>query len=170
MFHVLTMLQVHYNRRPIYIWISPAQYQADPELIINMPGYNYISIIDVVKESNIFLHDTGRFSRVISNLSNSAEQYLNLVHFIGSKNKNLALKHLFSQNNFWEGHLRNDYSMNLYIKTTSIDSDALLLFTDNNYYIRTSAHLGQNFCHPVVNHIISWSSTADYNIADILQA
>jgi hypothetical protein len=134
-----------------------------------MSDCNHISIVDVVGERDISLYETGRISRVIGGLPNPAEQYPNVVHFIGRRNKNLALKYLFPKNNFRGMHLRND-ATNLRVDTTSIDSDAPVLITDSDCYGRMSAHLGWNFCHQTVAHALSWSPTVDFNIADTLQA
>jgi hypothetical protein len=132
-----------------------------------MPCCNHVALIDVVGMKGIY--ETGRFGRVINELPRPDDQYPSLIHFVGRKNKNLALKHLFPRNNIRRG-ASSSGSTNLRVDTTTIDSDEPLLFSDSDPFVAAPTHAGWNLCHTVDGYPLAWASTAEHTIGDILQA
>jgi hypothetical protein len=132
-----------------------------------MPCCNHVALLEVVGKKEIY--ETGRFGRVINELPRPDEQFPSLVHFVGRKNKNLALKYLFPHNNIRRGASTNG-STNLRIDTTTIDSNGPLLFSDSDSFATVPTHTGWNLCHTVVAYPLSWAPTTEHTIGDIFQA
>ncbi|ERF68658.1 hypothetical protein EPUS_05719 [Endocarpon pusillum Z07020] len=128
---------------------------------------NHVTLVEVEGEKDIY--DTGRFGRAINELPRPDEQYPSLVHFVGKKSKNLALKYLFPQNNIRRGASTNG-STNLRLDTTTIGSDRPLLFCDSDPFAAASTHGGWNLCHSVVAYPLSWAPTTEYTTGEVVEA
>ncbi|KAE8554678.1 hypothetical protein EYB25_003219 [Talaromyces marneffei] len=116
----------------------------------------HISWIEVVEDRSSgeqLIINTTRLDRIIQELPDSYKQSPRLVHFIGTKNKDQALKNVFPNNNFGRQYEKGD--TNLRIDNTTINTASPLLIADSNPFRGFSAGYRAQ-CHINHGHPISW--------------
>ncbi|KAM5468039.1 hypothetical protein MauCBS54593_005322 [Microsporum audouinii] len=121
----------------------------------------------VTKGEGVTLNDTDRIGRVVQALPRPTEQFPQLVHFVGSKAKDVTLKRLFSTSSTGRGCLWQNNR--LHLDTHSANSHNPIFFADSDPFSQTQEVRERNLCHENTRHLISWSPS-DNKISDILHA
>lgn len=109
--------------------------------------------------------NTTRLERLSEELPDSCNQTPRLVHLIGTRSKDRALKYLFPNNNF--GRQYEKGNINLRADNTSIDTASPLFFADSNPFRGFTAKHPQATCHLGHPYNISWMKDDDM-ITDVL--
>jgi hypothetical protein len=123
--------------------------------------------VESERTGEIILEDTGRFWRIIQELPDQAIQTPQLALFIGTNAKDLALKHIFPQNNI--GRRGERGNINLRLETGSINHDAPLLFVDSSPFIKNPTERSHVLCHETISYTARWRSD-HYAVIDVLYA
>lgn len=79
-------------------------------------------------DPSVYAYD--RLDQIFSSIPAPEQQHPRLVHFLGKRQKHLALKNIFPHNNF--GRWRSRCSVDLRIDTPSIDTSRPLLISDSD--------------------------------------
>lgn len=104
----------------------------------------------MTSKKEIALINTGRLTRIIRKLTNSAIQQFFILLFIGRKAKNLALRELFS-NQVNKG--RNEGIVTLRVNNISLYFDHSMLFAENDSSA-TIILVSNAFCHEIKSFFI----------------
>lgn len=137
-------------------------------LILVMHQCKHTTLLQVAGDKGLVLYDFGRFEQVIRDLPNPNAQYPQLVHFVGGRRKDAALKQLFPHNNIRRSRPRS--IANLHIDTSSIDADSPLLFLDSNPFVGITPVPKHANCHPLIQHPLTWYRHLNFTVNDILHA
>ena len=111
--------------------------------------------------------NTTRLERLGGELPDSCNQTPRLVHLIGTRSKDQALKYIFPNNNF--GRQYEKGNINLRVDNTSIDTASPLFITDSHPFRGFAPKHPQATCHLSHSYTISWMRDDDM-IADVLFA
>ena len=95
--------------------------------IMNCPHLTWLRFSDV---KDVALVDTGRLTRLISELDNLANQWPTLLLFLGRKAKQIALKEIYPCNNIRKGV--NEGLITLRSETTSIHTKYSIFFVESD--------------------------------------
>ncbi|KAL2808644.1 acyl transferase/acyl hydrolase/lysophospholipase [Aspergillus granulosus] len=117
------------------------------------------------RTGEITLEDTGRFIRIIKELPRPSTQTPQLALFIGTRAKDIALKEIFPQNNLRRRGEREN--INLRLETTSLNSDAPLLFADSSPFVRNPTDRSQVICHETLAYSACWKPEG-HSLIDIV--
>jgi hypothetical protein len=109
--------------------------------------------------------NTTRLERLSEELPDSCHQTPRLVHLIGTRSKDRALKYLFPNNNF--GRQYEKGNINLRADNASINNASPLFIVDSHPFRGFAAEHPQATCHPSHSYTISWMRDDDI-IADVL--
>ncbi|KAL4993992.1 FabD/lysophospholipase-like protein [Aspergillus recurvatus] len=115
----------------------------------------------------IILEDTGRFWRLTQELPNPSVQTPQLATFIGTKSKDVALKHIFPQNNI--GRRGEKDNINLRLETASMNRTIPLFFADSSPFIKNPVERSHLLCHETFSYPASWKDSGHATI-DIIYA
>ena len=94
---------------------------------MNCPHLTWLRFSDV---KDVALVDTGRLTRLISELDNPANQWPTLLLFLGRKAKQIALKEIYPYNNVRKGV--NEGLITLRSETTSIHTKYPIFFAESD--------------------------------------
>lgn len=133
-----------------------------------MSSCGHLAWLQVTGEDEVALHNPNRFQRVVREMTNPAGQFPRVVHLLGRKSKDLALRELFPHNN--TRRTRHNAIANLRADAASLNSDSPLLFVDSDpFSTNTPSH---NFepCHETSTYPTTWSRSSEYSAQDILYA
>lgn len=115
---------------------------------------SWLEVVEDRRSGEQSIVNTTRLDRIIQELPGSHNQNPRLVHFIGTKNKDQALRNVFPNNNFGRKFEKGD--TNLRIDNTTINTDSPLLIADSNPFRGfTTGYRAQ--CHIDHTHPISWA-------------
>ncbi|QSS66922.1 hypothetical protein I7I51_03134 [Histoplasma capsulatum] len=112
------------------------------------------------------LEDTGRLGCVVRGLTHPSKQYPRLVHFIGSRIKDGALRQLCPDK---KRRGAKTGMINLHLDALSVNTPSPLLFADSDPFGQENSDRA-NPCHHGAAHPISWPLAADWSFFDILHA
>jgi hypothetical protein len=133
-----------------------------------MRSCEHAALLQLAGGNEVALYDFGHFDQVIRDLQNPTCQYPRLVHFVGRRHKELALKYIFPRNNI--ARRRQPSIANLRVETTSVGADSPLLFSDSDPFASAGPIPEPTECHPVNPYPLSWSPHFDFTINDALHA
>lgn len=133
-----------------------------------MSRCEHIALLQVTSKKELALHDIGRFSRVAQELTNPKEQCPRLVHLVGSKARDVAIRELFPHNNTKK--TRGHGLANFRADVASFNSETPLLFADSDPFAEIPASHSLERCHDVTTYPTTWSRSTRHSPLDILHA
>ena len=114
------------------------------------------------------LHYGTRTARVVHEMINPESQYPSMIFFIGRQSKNAALREMFPNNNMRRG--KADGLVNLWLDSSTYDSDTPLLFAEADPLARVPERLGGSMCHTYTTLPLPRPLDKDQDIVQLLYA
>lgn len=133
-----------------------------------MPECEHTQLLQVAGDQGVALFEFGRFEKVTRDLPDPDAQYPRLVHFVGRRHKDTALKQFFPNNNI--GRFRQQSITNLRADTTGIGTDSPLLFLDSDPFVGITTEPHPAKCHPSTQYPLAWYPHLDFTVNDIIHA
>ena len=127
----------------------------------------HVAWLRLIRDTNLFLQDEHRLSRLTQDLPRPTIQYPNLVLLLGTRNKDMATKELFPRNNIRRSKSRSFLDLRLDVST--IDQECPVLFGDGDF-LETEAPSSSEVCHSRSVLPIAWKPPAHVREAEVLQA
>ena len=133
---------------------------------MNCTHLTWLRLSDV---KDVTLIDTGRLTRLISELDHPSSQWPTLLLFVGRKAKQIALKEIFPYNNIRKG--TNEGIITLRSETTSILTEYPIFFAESDPFkpIITKPEF-HAYCHDVSSTPLQWTKSVPNNLFDIIHA
>lgn len=133
---------------------------------MNCAHHRWLRFSDVKK---ITLIDTGRLTRLISELNHPSHQWPTLLLFVGRKVKQIALKEIFPYNNIKKS--TSEDIITLRSETTSIHTDHPIFFAESDPFkpliINSNPHV---HCHNIMSVPLQWTKSVTNSLFDIIHA
>ena len=118
----------------------------------------------------ITIYDEDRMNRILQELHNPFTQKPSLLLFIGRRDKDIAIRNLFPNNNISRCRKRNGGVVNLRIDSNTINSDYPILFADSNPCQFISSPPAVSYCHEKRSYPISWGAASPGNLFNVIHS
>lgn len=133
-----------------------------------MAPCNHSTWLHISGTHELAVHDEGRFTRLLDDLTDATTQRPSMLLFVGQQAKNTALRELFPFNSF-KGKRSVD-GVNLRLDTTTISSDYPIFIADSDPKLKISSTSSQWPCHDVKSYRMQWECPPQFAISDCMYA
>lgn len=111
--------------------------------------------LQIFKFKNFVFHDTNKFSKLLSKLTNSSIQKSLLIFLIDKKFKNVVIREMFSWNNVKK--IKRNEIVIFRVKTSTIKFINFILFDESDFFATINEKSIISFlCHQIYAHSIQW--------------
>jgi hypothetical protein len=125
----------------------------------------HIAWLQVVGEEDYYFCDPGRMTQVAEELTNPSSQYPSCAFFIGKKQKDIAIRQVFAQNNIRRGC--SNGIANLRVDSNTVGSKYPILFADGDPHIQIPPRQEVPNCHGQVIYPTAWKPDLQRKMLDI---
>ena len=127
----------------------------------------HVAWLRLIRDTNLFIQDECRLSRLIQDLPRPTGQFPNLILLLGTRNKDTATRELFPRNNIRRSRSRS--FLNLRLDSSTSDQDYPIFFGDGDL-LESEEPSSSDICHPRSILPIAWQPPPHTSAAEILQA
>ena len=125
--------------------------------------------LQVSNTKDLALHDTGRLSRLLSELVDPGNQKPSLLFLIGKRSKEVAIREMFPWNNVKKN--RRDGIATLRVETSTIESTNPVFFAESDPFAPLNVEPETSFlCHQTFPHPIQWMNHPSDKLFDIIHS
>ena len=130
---------------------------------------NHLTWLRLSNVKDVTLIDTGRLTRLISELDDSSNQWSTLLLFVSRKAKQIALKEIYSYNNVRKD--TNEDIIFLRSETTSIHIEYSIFFAESDSFKSISSQAeSHEYCHDTSSTSLQWVKSVSNDLFDIIHA
>ncbi|KAI9760680.1 MAG: hypothetical protein M1840_002356 [Geoglossum simile] len=129
------------------------------------PSREHIAWLQVVGDEDFYFCDPSRMTQVAESLTNPGSQYPSCVFFIGKRQKDIAIRQIFTHNNIRRGC--SNGIANLRVDSNTVGSKHPILFADGDPHIQIPPRQEVLSCHRQVIYPIAWKPHPQRKILDV---
>lgn len=130
---------------------------------------NHLTWLHLSDAKDVTLIDTGRLTRLISELGDPSSQWPTLLLFVGRKAKQVALREIYSYNNVRKG--TNEGIITLRSETTSISTEYPIFFAESDPFKPISTRAETHaYCHDTSSTPLQWTKSLPNDLFDVIHA
>ena len=125
--------------------------------------------LQVSNTKDLTLHDTGRLSRLLSELVDPVNQKPSLLFLIGKRAKEVAIREMFPWNNVKKN--KRDGVATLRVETSTIESTNPVFFAESDPFSAVDLEPETSFlCHQTFPHPVQWMNHPSNELFDIIHS
>lgn len=133
-----------------------------------MSNCSHINFLEVESGEPPLLCDSGRHDRILSELQDPSQQNPSLLYFIGGREKETALAHLFTPIKKRRG--AREGGNGLYFDASTVTTDCPILLAESDLALPKAKSPRYHICHRGHSYRIQWPAELNQRLWTILHA
>ncbi|OJD21794.1 hypothetical protein ACJ73_06867 [Blastomyces percursus] len=123
-------------------------------------------LLQIVTDGKVIVQDTGRFRRILQEMTHPTSQFPRLVHLIGTTVKDEALRKLFSSSSL--GRKRFSGAVDLHVHSPSSSADNPLILLDSDPFTKPQRRNELRSYGEAKQHRVDWLLPSTCTVIDVL--
>ena len=125
--------------------------------------------LQVSNTKELVLYDTGRLSRLLSELADPCNQKPSLIYLVGKKAKDIAIREMFPWNNVRRG--KREGLATLRVETSTTSTAYPIFFAESDPFASLNIEPEVSFlCHQTFTRPAQWKQTTSDNLFDVVHS